>query len=296
MKFIERAFLFFLVACLLLSGANNANADFSGDMSPSNWIYMESNTSANGPRNSLDAKIMEIISADWTSGASQGTYGQYGIAIPWYLESIKFEYSYVTYDVDGSSFDMPSYSLDGNKTFLVSTTIPKNGTASGTVNLDVSSLAGKPLFFTQECSDCVLGAASLKITNFIAKTRSTLLNTSTLSTSSVPVLSRDANGFTCKAPTFSFKRYGYSSEVAAPTSFVYSLSFDGKKISTISSDNWKTMSQALYSNSNETLKGIASTSFAFWPVVAQNFTSAQCEVIAYQDNSTSLSFSNVLSN
>lgn len=272
-----------------------ATADFTGDFSPENWRYFETNTSAFGPRNSLDATTLLIHSADWGFyDAIIGTYGQYGIEIPWYLETIKFDYSYVTYDVDGSSYDMPSYTLNGTKTFLVANNIPKNGTASGSISLDVSSLAGKPLFFSQECSDCVLGPATIKITNFVAKSRSTLLNSNTLASSSNPVLTRDASGFTCSAPKFAFKRYGFSQESALPTSFVYTLIIDGKRVSTISSDNWKTLSRTNFASTTDALKGAAALSFAVWSANSQSFSNAQCEVVAFQDNATSLSFSNVL--
>lgn len=271
-----------------------AKADFTGDFAPQNWIYYETNATANGPKNSLTSSTLQIESADWGSGAVFGTFGQYGIAIPWYLDSIKFDYSYVTNDVDGSSYDMPSYSLNGAKTFLVANNIPKNGTASGSISLDVSSLAGKPLFFTQECSDCVLGSATIRISNFIAKPRNTILNANTLATSSNPTLVRDSSGLTCRAPSFSFKRYGFSNESAAPTTLIYSLIVDGKKASSVSTDNWRTLSRSLFAGFDDSLKGVATDSSAFWATSGLNFTFAQCEVVAFQDNSTALSFSNIV--
>ena len=112
---------------------------------------------------------MQITSADWPSGgaAVANTWGQYGIEIPWYLQTISFEYSYVTGDVDGSSFDMPSYTLNGAKTNLVASNIPQFGSASGSVTLDVSSLAGKSLLFTQACTDCVLGLHQFLLETFL---------------------------------------------------------------------------------------------------------------------------------
>ena len=163
----------FLVLFLFFSPS--ASADFSGDFAPAKWSYQESDPSENGPSATLSPSTMQITSADWSSGtAVAGTVGQNGIEIPWYLQTISFEYSYVTKDVDGSSFDMASYTLNGAKTNLVASNIPQFGSASGTVILDVSSLAGKSLLFTQACTDCVLGSASISIRNFSAISRSSL--------------------------------------------------------------------------------------------------------------------------
>lgn len=279
-----------------ISSTSFAQADFTGDFAPANWIYYENNTTSNGPRNALSVSTMQLDSADWNSITSRGTYGQYGIEIPWYLESIKFDYSYVTYDVDGSSFDMPSYTLNGQKSYLVADNIPKNGTATGSISLDVSALAGKPLFFTQECSDCILGAATIKITNFTAKSRSTLLNSNTLSINSSPILVRVGDTFVCKSPTFAFKRYGYSNESAAPTALVYSLSLDGRKVSSVSSDNWKSLARFNFDSTKDTIEGSATYTSASWTVAGKIFTSAQCEVVAFQESATSLSFSNIVGN
>lgn len=283
----------FLVFFLFLFSPS-ASADFSGDFAPAKWSYQESNSSASGPSGSLSASTMQIISANWISGAVHGTWGQYGIEIPWYLQTISFDYSYVTNDVDGSSFDMPSYTLNGSKTYLVASNIPKGGSASGSVTLDVSSLAGKSLLFTQECTDCVLGTASISIRNFSAISRSSLLNAHELSSQSNPVLTRDEKGYSCKPGAYTLKRFSFAKEQGSPTSLRYTLIVDGKRTSSLSTDNWSTFSNSTLASTGSSLIGSASVDSAFWASTSSIAQSVQCEVLAFQDSATSLNYSNTL--
>lgn len=272
----------------------SASADFSGDFAPAKWSYQESDPSENGPSAALSASTMQIISANWISGEVRGTYGQYGIEIPWYLQTISFEYSYVTGDVDGSSFDMASYTLNGAKTNLVASDIPQFGSASGSVTLDVSSLAGKSLLFTQACTDCILGSASISIRNFSAISRSSLLNAHELSSQSNPVLTRDEKGYTCKPFAYTLKRFSFAKEQGSPTSLRYTLIVDGKRTSSLSTDNWSTFSNSTLASTGSSLIGSASVDSAFWASTSSISQSVQCEVLAFQDSATSLSYSNTL--
>jgi len=237
---------------------------------------------------------MQIISANWISGAVVGTWGQYGIEIPWYLQTISFDYSYVTNDVDGSGFDMPSYTLNGSKTYLVASNIPQFGSASGSVTLDVSSLAGKSLLFTQECTDCILGTASISIRNFSAISRSSLLNAHELSSQSNPVLTRDEKGYTCKPGAYTLKRFSFAKELGSPTSLRYTLIVDGKRTSSLSTDNWSTFSNSTLASTGSSLTGSASIDSAFWASTSSIAQTVQCEVLAFQDSATSLNYSNTL--
>ena len=284
----------FVLSVLMLFFHPSASADFSGDFAPSKWSYQESNSSENGPSATLSPSTMQITSANWTSGAVQGTWGQYGIEIPWYLKSISFEYSYVTNDVDGSSFDMPSYTLNGAQTYLVASNIPQFGSASGSVLLDVSNLAGKSLLFTQACTDCVLGTASISIRNFSAVSRSSLLNANELSSLSSPVLTRDEKGYTCKPGAYMLKRFSFAKEEGAPTSLRYTLIVDGVRTSSLSTDNWSTFSNSTLTHLDSTLIDSATIDSAVWTSPSSNPKSVQCEVLAFQDSATSVSHSNRL--
>ena len=283
----------FLVLFLFFSPS--ASADFSGDFAPAKWSYQESDPSENGPSATLSPSTMQITGADWSSGtAVAGTVSQYGIEIPWYLQTISFEYSYVTGDRDGSSFDMASYTLNGAKTNLVASNIPQFGSASGTVILDVSSLAGKSLLFTQACTDCVLGSASISIRNFSAISRSSLLNAHELSSQSNLVLTRDEKGYTCKPGAYTLKRFSFAKEQGSPTSLRYTLIVDGKRTSSLSTDNWSTFSNSTLASTGSSLIGSASVDSAFWASTSSISQSVQCEVLAFQDSATSLNYSNTL--
>lgn len=147
MKTVEPSILFSVVSVFF---APAASADFSGDFALAKWSFQESDPSENGPSATLSPSTMQITGADWSGGtAVAGIWGQYGIEIPWYLQTISFEYSYVTVNRYRSSYDMASYTLNGANTNLVANNIPQFGSASGSVTLDVSSLAGKSLLFTQ---------------------------------------------------------------------------------------------------------------------------------------------------
>ena len=274
----------------------SASADFSGDFAPAKWSYQESNPSEKGPSATLSPSTMQITSANWPSGgaAVANTWGQYGIEIPWYLQTISFEYSYVTGDVDGSSFDMASYTLNGAKTNLVASNIPQFGSASGSVTLDVSSLAGKSLLFTQACTDCILGTASISIRNFSAISRSSLLNAHELSSQSNPVLTRDEKGYTCKPGAYTLKRFSFAKEQGSPTSLRYTLIVDGKRTSSLSTDNWSTFSNSTLASTGSSLTGSASVDSAFWASASSIAQTVQCEVLAFQDSATSVNYSNTL--
>jgi hypothetical protein len=284
---------FFLVLFLIFS-QTSASADFSGDFAPAKWPYQESDSSEYGPSASLTPSTMQITSANWSSGAVTGTFGQYGIEIPWYLKSITFEYSYVTGDVDGSFFDMASYTLNGAKTNFVASNIPQFESASGSVTLDVSSLAGKSLLFTQACTDCVLGSATISIRNFSAISRSSLLNAHELSSQSNPVLTKDEKGYTCKPGAYTLKRFSFAKEQGSPTSLRYTLIVDGKRTSSLSTDNWSTFSKPTLASTGPSLIGSASADSAFWASTSSIAQPVQCEVLAFQDSATSLNYSNTL--
>ena len=117
-RFLKKTMFAVFLAFFLSVNPVIASADFIGDFSPSKWSYQESDSSNNGPVGSLTESEMKLISADWPTGALQNTVGSYAITIPWYLQSISFDYSYVSQDRDNSSYDMPSYVLNGNLSMM----------------------------------------------------------------------------------------------------------------------------------------------------------------------------------
>ena len=279
-----------LVALTFL-GQASANADFTGDFAVPNWTYTETDTSASGPSNSLTATLMSLTSADWTDSPVMNTNSSYSITIPWNVGLITFNYAYTTLDRDGSSFDLASYTLNGVKTDLVASNIPKFGSESGVVTLDVSALGGKVLSINQECNDCILGTATVKVTGFRGVP---MFDPHQLVAKSNASLSLGTNSYTCKPGAYTFLRRGVTPEAGTPTSLTYSLIIDGVRVSALSSDKWATMPPWMFGDSNNSVTGTATLDSATWTVSGAGTKSAKCEILAYQDHATTSTTSNGL--
>ena len=139
-----------------------------------------------------------------------------------------------------------------------------------------------------------MGSASISIRNFSAISRSSLLNAHELSSQSNPVLTRDEKGYTCKPGAYTLKRFSFAKEQGSPTSLRYTLIVDGKRTSSLSTDNWSTFSNSTLASTGSSLIGSASVDSAFWASTSSISQSVQCEVLAFQDSATSLNYSNTL--
>ena len=280
-----------LLLSLVVVGQTPAHADFTGDFAVPNWTYSETNTSANGPSNSLTSTLMSITSADWSTGAVSGTKGSYSITIPWNIGLVTFDYEYTTIDRDNSGFDMATYTLGGEETDLVASDIPKFGSESGTKTLNTTGLGGTTLSINQKCTDCILGTATIRITGF----RGTPFRESNqLLVKSPATLSMGASSYTCKPGAFTFLNRGVTSEAGAPTSLIYSLILDGVRVSAVSSDNFVTMGKYMVGATTGSVTGTASLESATWTVTGAGAKAAQCEILAYQDHATTSVLSNNL--
>ena len=280
-----------ILLSLIVVGQAPAQADFTGDFAVPNWTYSETNASANGPSNSLTSALMSITSANWSSGAVRDTEGSYSITIPWNIGLITFDYSYTTQDVDGSYYDMATYTAGGVETNIVASTIPQYGSSSGSISLNTTDLGGSLLSITQKCNDCILGTATIRITGF----RGTPFHDSNqLLAKSPATLSAGTNSYTCKPGAYTFLKQGVTSETGAPTSLIYSLVLDGVRVSALSSDKWATMGTSMVGATNNSVTGTATLESAIWTVTGAGAKSAQCEILAYQDHATTSVLSNNL--
>ena len=292
-----------LVIGILVTSQGIASADFSGEFAPDKWTYTETDTSAFGPTGSLSASTMSITSANYstwvgTPGSQTVTIlatpaitnqaGIYSIVVPQGAGLVSFDYSYYTGDVSNSSYDMATYTLNGVETNLVPTNIQPLGTSSGSVILNFSGLAGTTFAINQKCNDCILGAATTSITNFIARFPE-FANLNVLSSESGPVLTSDASSFSCVPGSFSMQRRNEDKVAGKPVSLAYTLIVDGVRVSSISTDNWKMISQASVAASNNSVTGVATHASAVWVFKGANEKQARCEVVALQDGVTSLS-------
>ncbi|MCG5060125.1 MAG: PEP-CTERM sorting domain-containing protein [Limnoraphis sp. WC205] len=146
---------------LSLLSANPAQADgFSDGYEVENWTF--TNNNANGFVNTSNAP--ESISL---TGGNNGS-GYSGSS--WYTATsladglVSFDWSYITNDVDGPTWDPFGYILNGVFTKLTSNSGGKNqfGSASFAV------LAGDLFGFGVNTADNTLGAATVTVSNFAA--------------------------------------------------------------------------------------------------------------------------------
>jgi len=292
-----------LIFAFLVSSQSVANADFAFDFAPSQWTYSETTDSAYGPSGTLTATQMQITSANYTNWAYTqfatpvpDQNGSYSIAIPMNVDKIEFSYQYSTGDISSSFFDMAQYTVNGVSTDLVpifnktGTVYGDLTTVSGTKSIDVKGNQGKTFSIDQLCNDCVLGSATVTITNFsVSRTR---YDSNVVLSDNKPTITADAKGYICKPGSYTFLDSGITKSVAAPTSFVYTLIVNGARVSSVSSDNWGVLSRSSIGATDKSINGVATMSSATWLLDGANAKSAQCEVLAYQGNATALSYSN----
>lgn len=290
-----------LIVGVLISSQGAANADFSSEFAPSQWTFTETDTSQYGPSSSLNSSTMSITSANYstwvtTAGITVTTTlaspaignqaGIYSIVVPHGTGLVSFDYSYYTVDIDDSSFDMATYTVNGVQTDLVPTNVLPFGTSSGSVTLDFTGLGGTTFAINQKCTDCNLGAATTTITKFDVKRFS---NLSVLSSEESPTISSDAAYYTCRPGKFSLLSKGINRVTGSPTSIAYTLIVGGVRVSSVSSDNWSVMSRSSVAASNNSVTGTATLDKARWALKGAPDSSARCEVVALQNGVTSLS-------
>jgi hypothetical protein len=279
-----------LVATLMLLGHGTANADFSGDFAPSNWAYSETTAHANGPSGTLSSSQMEMVSANWANSAAagyaSGSKGNYTVTIPYDIGLISFTYSYVTTDRDGSSFDMPSYTVGGATTNIVASTIPQNGTETGTVQVDVSKNSGTNFVITQACNDCILGTATITITNF---TTSKKKGYNVLRQDTAGTTTEKSNVVSCTPGKYTFLNGGSTAETAKVQSYVYTLLVNGKEVSTLSTDNFKSVPSHMFPTIAGNMAGTATLEGATWDLKGMSNYSAECQIHATQSGANTKS-------
>ena len=98
----------------------------------------------------------------------------------------------------------------------------------------------------------------------------------------------------CTPGGFDMMRGGFFKQVGKPTSIVYTLIIGGKRVSSVSSDNWTGLSRVIYDSSDSSVAGKAPLASATWNIDSFTAGSAQCETMAYQESSVTSSNSNTL--
>ncbi len=277
-------FLMVFIASLAISiNSQSAFADLTGDFAPDNWTYSETNA---GPLNSITSDEMSLTSAD--NGVND-TAASYSIKIPYGATSISFTFSYLNQDVAPSIMDQSEVIVDGIATEISGLNVPSGGTKTGTIT--VKGLGGQELSIVQKCNDCVLGSATTVVTDFQIASRNAFAS-DLLVASSGPALVAGDKVLTCTPGSYDLLLNGYSNQAGKPTSIAYTLIIGGKRVSTLSSDSWKGMLQALFDSSDNSFTGSATLASATWNVDTYEPGTAQCEVVAYQSSAVTTSLSN----
>ena len=265
----------------MLVGQATASADFSGDFAPSNWTYSQN---ATGPTATLTSSQMQLTSAN--DAGTSNVIATYSVNIPNYWNTISFNYAYVTRDVSNSTFDMPSYSINGRATNLVASTILQNGTETGTVTLNVASLDNQSFAINQACNDCILGSATTTITGFTAVRK---ISSNTLRRDTSGTTTEKNNVVSCTPGKYTLLNGGTNPEAAKVESFIYTLLVNGKAVSTLSSDGFKSVPSHLFPTIAGNMAGTATLEGATWDLKGMSNYSAQCQVHAYQSGANTQS-------
>ena len=285
----HRSIFILAVLFAMFNSSQAAFADFSGDFAPDKWAYSETGP---GPSGTLNATTMVLTSANNGGGTyPAGLTGSYTIHIPSGVSSISFTFDYVNNDVSTSYHDYSQYTLDGTSTDLSTKTIATGGTNSGTVTVDVSGFSGKAFSIDQNCDDCILGSGITTITGF-SSYRGPAADV--LLENSKPTLTAGPKSLMCTPGGFDMMRGGFFKQVGKPTSIVYTLIIAGKRVSSLSSDNWTGLSKVIYDSSDSSVTGKATLASAIWTIDSFAAGSAQCETMAYQESSVTSSNSNTL--
>jgi hypothetical protein len=263
-----------IASAFMFVGQASASADFYGPFAPSAWTF-----SGDADANSLTSSQMQITSSN-LGGLRTASYT---IMVPGNTTSISFNYHYVTNDVDGSSFDMAKYSINGVTTNIVANNIPVGGTESGTITL--SNLAGTSFAVIQEAIDGILGSATITITDFNA----TFRYDDYLVGVSAPVLTVDSKGqASCTAGTYRFA----SGPEASVNSFVYTLFVNNQPVSRMASDPTGAISSHMFAPITHSVQGTAVGNVATWDLSKQSNFDARCEVTVAKSGSVLTSHSN----
>ena len=266
-----------------LIGSTGASADFEGPFAPNNWTF-----SGVADGNSLSVSQMQITSSNIGGGVRTASYS---INVPGNTSYISFDFHYITYDRDGSHFDLPYYSIAGVRTNIVpdncggiiNSCVAQNGTRTGSLTL--TNVAGQSFGIIQEALDGILGSAIITISNFNAGIR----YSDYLIGVNPPTFQIDSKGqATCSSGSYKFA----SGPSANINSFVYTLFINGQPVSRLASDPAGELPAHLFSSIKHSVLGVAAGNKAIWDVSTLSNYDAYCWVTVANSGATMTSISN----
>jgi hypothetical protein len=98
-----------------------------------------------------------------------------------------------------------------------------------------------------------------------------------------------SNVVTCTPGKYTFLNSGASAETAKIQSYVYTLLVNGKAVSTLSTDNFKSVASNQFPTIAGNMAGTATLDGATWDLKGMSNYSAECQVNAFQSNANAQS-------
>lgn len=122
------------------------------------------------------------------------------------------------------------------------------------------------------------GGFGIRFSSYILRTGNSLR------VDSVGTTTEKANVVSCTPGKYTFLNGGSTAETAKVQSFVYTLLVNGKAVSTLSSDNFKSVPSHMFPAIAGNMAGTATLDGATWDLKGMSNYSAQCQVYATQSS------------
>ncbi len=189
--------------------------------------------------------------------------------------------------------DPSPFTPAGNMTSITNTTQKPTGTATTVVTLGQNPLldltipaeATYAAFSSNPARSLGLmafwGGTDFKIVNFLGSNQPRRTGNA-LRVDSVGTTTEKANVVSCTPGKYTFLNGGSTAETAKVQSYVYTLLVNGKAVSTLSSDNFRSVASHMFPTIAGNMAGTATLEGATWDLKGMSNYSAQCQVYAIQ--------------
>jgi hypothetical protein len=143
--------------------------------------------------------------------------------------------------------------------------------------------SGAALISFQTIADCCgFGAASIRFVSSPSRTMPSVRIGNALRLDEAGATTEKNNVVSCTPGKYTFLNGGSTAEVSNIQSYVYTLLVNGKAVSTLSSDNFRSVASHLFPTIAGNMAGTATLEGATWDLAGMSNYSAQCQVYATQ--------------
>ena len=190
--------------------------------------------------------------------------------------------------------DPSPFTPAGNMTSITNTTGKPIGTATTVVTLGQNPLLdltnGAEAQYANFSSNparslglmAFWGGTDFKIVNFLGSNGPRASASNALRLDSPGTTTEKNNVVSCTPGKYTFLNGGSTAQTANIESYVYTLLVNGKAVSTISSDNFRSVASHLFPTIAGNIAGTATLEGATWDLKGMSNYSAQCQVYAFQ--------------